>query len=92
MLTFSAIIYNKGKRSKDSEVAEMTVELKDLASGEEVRLSPGGGGGGQFRRRGETGPVIERASGPPVDYGNRLEVVVNRHGLGFARDFSQLQD
>ena len=39
VLTFSAIIYNKGKRSKDSEVAEVTVELKDLASGEEV--SPG---------------------------------------------------
>ena len=48
MLTFSAIIYNKGKRSKDSEVAEMTVELKDLASGEEVRLSPGVAGGGQI--------------------------------------------
>ncbi|XP_043221540.1 ras GTPase-activating protein 1-like isoform X2 [Amphibalanus amphitrite] len=36
VLTFSAMIYNKGKRSKDSEVAEVTVELKDLTSGEET--------------------------------------------------------
>ena len=42
VLTFSAIIYNKGKRSKDSEVAEVTVELKDLASGDEVRWTWGG--------------------------------------------------
>ncbi|XP_037079065.1 ras GTPase-activating protein 1-like [Pollicipes pollicipes] len=36
VLTFSAIIYNKGKRSKDNEVAEVTLELKDLVSGEET--------------------------------------------------------
>ena len=54
MLTFSGIIYNKGKRSKDSEVAEVT-GAKDLTSGEEVRHpevvvaeGPVGGGSNMF--------------------------------------------
>lgn len=34
--TFSITVYNKGKRSKDTEVAELTVELSSLANGDEV--------------------------------------------------------
>jgi hypothetical protein len=31
-------VYNKGKRSKDTEVAELTVELSSLTNGDEVRF------------------------------------------------------
>ncbi|OXA62813.1 Ras GTPase-activating protein 1 [Folsomia candida] len=35
VLTFTVTVLNKGKRAKDSEVAEITVDLKNLANGEE---------------------------------------------------------
>lgn len=38
MLTFTVTVYNKGKRSKDTEVAELTVELSNLTNGDEVRF------------------------------------------------------
>lgn len=38
VLTFTVTVYNKGKRSKDTEVAELTVELSSLTNGDEVRL------------------------------------------------------
>lgn len=34
ILTFSVSVYNKGKRSKDTEVAELVLDLKDLPSEE----------------------------------------------------------
>lgn len=37
VLTFTVTIYNKGKRSKDTEVAELTVELNNLKNGDEVK-------------------------------------------------------
>lgn len=36
VLTFTITIYNKGKRSKDTEVAELVVELSSLGNGDEV--------------------------------------------------------
>lgn len=36
MLSFTVTVYNKGKRSKDTEVAELTVELSSLTNGDEV--------------------------------------------------------
>lgn len=36
VLTFTITVYNKGKRSKDTEVAEVTVELSSLTNGDEV--------------------------------------------------------
>ena len=36
VLTFTITVYNKGKRSKDTEVAEMTVDLSSLVNGDEV--------------------------------------------------------
>jgi Ras GTPase-activating protein 1 len=36
VLTFTITVYNKGKRSKDTEVAELTVELGNLNNGDEV--------------------------------------------------------
>lgn len=36
VLTLTLTIYNKGKRSKDSEVAELTVEFSNLSNGDEV--------------------------------------------------------
>ncbi|CAI6367115.1 unnamed protein product [Macrosiphum euphorbiae] len=36
VLTFTVSIYNKGKRSKDTEVAELTVDLNTLNNGAEV--------------------------------------------------------
>lgn len=36
VLTFTITVYNKGKRSKDTEVAELTVELTSLTNGDEV--------------------------------------------------------
>lgn len=38
VLSFTITIYNKGKRSKDTEVAEVTMELASLSNGEEVCL------------------------------------------------------
>lgn len=38
VLTFTITVYNKGKRSKDTEVAEMTVDLSSLVNGDEVRI------------------------------------------------------
>lgn len=38
VLTFTVTVYNKGKRSKDTEVAELTVELSSLTNGDEVRF------------------------------------------------------
>ena len=35
-MSFSLTLYNKGKRSKDTEVAELTVEFSSLANGEEM--------------------------------------------------------
>jgi Ras GTPase-activating protein 1 len=35
-MSFSLTLYNKGKRSKDTEVAELTVELANLTNGEEM--------------------------------------------------------
>lgn len=35
-MSFSLTLYNKGKRSKDTEVAELTVELASLTNGEEM--------------------------------------------------------
>lgn len=35
-MSFTLTLYNKGKRSKDTEVAEVTVELSSLANGEEI--------------------------------------------------------
>lgn len=35
VLTFTISVYNKGKRSKDTEVAEVTVELSSLTNGDE---------------------------------------------------------
>lgn len=35
-MSFSLTLYNKGKRSKDTEVAELTVELSSLTNGEEM--------------------------------------------------------
>ncbi|XP_033611154.1 ras GTPase-activating protein 1 isoform X2 [Cryptotermes secundus] len=35
VLTFTVTVYNKGKRSKDTEVAELTVELSSLTNGDE---------------------------------------------------------
>ena len=37
VMTFTVTVVNKGKRAKDSEVAELTVDLNALANGEEVR-------------------------------------------------------
>lgn len=39
VLTFTVTVLNKGKRAKDSEVAEVTVDLNNLANGEEVLLA-----------------------------------------------------
>ncbi|KAJ8680102.1 hypothetical protein QAD02_015889 [Eretmocerus hayati] len=36
VVSFCLTLYNKGKRSKDTEVAEFTVELASLANGEEI--------------------------------------------------------
>lgn len=36
VVSFSLTLYNKGKRSKDTEVAELTVELSNLTNGEEM--------------------------------------------------------
>lgn len=36
VMSFSLTLYNKGKRSKDTEVAELTVELANLMNGEEM--------------------------------------------------------
>lgn len=36
VLTLTLTINNKGKRSKDSEVAELTVEFSNLSNGDEV--------------------------------------------------------
>ncbi|XP_011503859.1 PREDICTED: ras GTPase-activating protein 1 [Ceratosolen solmsi marchali] len=36
VMSFSLTLYNKGKRSKDTEVAELTVELASLVNGEEM--------------------------------------------------------
>ena len=36
VLTMSLTVCNKGKRSKDAEVAELTVEFSNLANGDEV--------------------------------------------------------
>jgi len=36
VMSFSLTLYNKGKRSKDTEVAELTVELANLTNGEEM--------------------------------------------------------
>ncbi|CAB3388270.1 Hypothetical predicted protein [Cloeon dipterum] len=36
VLSFTITVYNKGKRSKDTEVAELTVELSSLTNGDEV--------------------------------------------------------
>lgn len=38
VMTFTITVYNKGKRSKDTEVAELTVELSSLVNGDEVSL------------------------------------------------------
>ncbi|XP_046400706.1 ras GTPase-activating protein 1 isoform X2 [Ischnura elegans] len=35
VITFTITVYNKGKRSKDTEVAELTVELGSLTNGDE---------------------------------------------------------
>lgn len=39
VLTFTISVINKGKRAKDSEVAEITIDLNNLANGEEVSQS-----------------------------------------------------
>ncbi|XP_025074377.1 ras GTPase-activating protein 1 [Pogonomyrmex barbatus] len=36
VMSFALTLYNKGKRSKDTEVAELTVELASLTNGEEM--------------------------------------------------------
>jgi len=36
VMSFSLTLYNKGKRSKDTEVADLTVELASLTNGEEM--------------------------------------------------------
>ncbi|KAK9506674.1 hypothetical protein O3M35_008566 [Rhynocoris fuscipes] len=36
VLSFTITLYNKGKRSKDTEVAEVTVELSSLTNGDEI--------------------------------------------------------
>lgn len=36
VLAFSVTLYNKGKRSKDSEIAAVTVDLNTLENGNEV--------------------------------------------------------
>ncbi|KAI5725466.1 hypothetical protein M8J77_015855 [Diaphorina citri] len=36
ILTFTITLYNKGKRSKDTQVAELTVDLNTLTNGEET--------------------------------------------------------
>ncbi|XP_059490373.1 ras GTPase-activating protein 1 isoform X3 [Neocloeon triangulifer] len=36
VLSFTITVYNKGKRSKDTEVAELTVDLQSLTNGDEV--------------------------------------------------------
>ncbi|KAL1117878.1 hypothetical protein AAG570_004191 [Ranatra chinensis] len=36
VLSFNITVYNKGKRSKDTEVAEVTVELSSLTNGDEI--------------------------------------------------------
>ena len=36
VMTFTVTVVNKGKRAKDSEVAELTVDLSALSNGEEV--------------------------------------------------------
>lgn len=41
VLTFTITLYNKGKRSKDTEVAELTVDLNTLTNGDEVIISIG---------------------------------------------------
>lgn len=38
VLTFTITVYNKGKRSKDTEVAELVVELSSLGNGDEVNI------------------------------------------------------
>lgn len=38
VLSFTVTVYNKGKRSKDTEVAELTVELSSLTNGDEVSV------------------------------------------------------
>jgi len=38
VITFSITVLNKGKRAKDSEVAEVTIDLSSLPNGEEVSL------------------------------------------------------
>lgn len=36
VLTFTINLNNKGKRSKDTEVAELTIDLNTLTNGDEV--------------------------------------------------------
>ena len=36
VLTFGITLYNKGKRSKDTELAELRIDLKSLTNGDEV--------------------------------------------------------
>lgn len=36
VITVTVSVFNKGKRAKDSEVAEITIDLNNLANGEEV--------------------------------------------------------
>ncbi|XP_014259409.1 ras GTPase-activating protein 1 [Cimex lectularius] len=36
VISFTITLYNKGKRSKDTEVAEVTVELSSLTNGDEI--------------------------------------------------------
>lgn len=38
VLTFAITLYNKGKRSKDTELAELTIDLNTLSNGDEVNL------------------------------------------------------
>lgn len=38
VLTFAITLYNKGKRSKDTELAELTIDLNALTNGDEVNL------------------------------------------------------
>lgn len=38
VLTFTITLYNKGKRSKDTELAELTIDLNTLTNGDEVSI------------------------------------------------------
>lgn len=35
-MAFTLSLYNKGKRSKDTEIADLTIELSSLLNGEEM--------------------------------------------------------